>query len=648
MKKKLTEELEKNLKLINYNRSKILSEQDWISDINSWIDDNIREPIMGKVEDVNDWIDDNFRDEANKKIGELNDKLFDHIGDISKNPRKLLGMSEGDVKWMYNNFVHPVKAIFTPGYLQTPEGRVRYPDMSLIDRVIINKTKEMNQWMRSDDSILPSILLNLAYLASRANPYMFIIVSTYDILEVNAYMEPTEENPNGDWFMGGILAFMAITNINDFLKAGGFADDEIKQLRAYKESLGKSAVKEGTQTKWQKFLADPLVAKKLNAFIFREGLKKFIKEKFPVGLKQIAQLIIFLVSKGYLLSSFLLRIAIKLVGSVVKSILGIAAFAIPWYIICRIFKLPGVPTFDAPLQQLTLGEYGKNGKPTETNQIPLVATVNTIATVLLKNNKVFSPSTVYEPEIELFQYFFEKIYPTEPDYLQNAPRYVYNGKSKKINFYNLDDIKNVNIYTVYGKNILNQKVSESSLSLYISKLSNTYLSGLLLIELKSKNNKSYVSKFFPQYDSQNIFQTSEGQEYELGIYNKNFESTVISFQKRNDLSVDGRLGSKTLTKMIEICNSKKEIFIEDETNLFSKIQNKYDNIIKKDNQELDEKIKKNQEELEALLNQAEMNEKERQRIQDSIANSYKIPQTITDDDLKKGSDFLDSIMGRGN
>ena len=221
---------------------------------------------------------------------------------------------------------------------------------------------------------------------------------------------------------------------------------------------------------------------------------------------------------------------------------------------------------------------------------------------------------------------------------------MYNGKSKKINFYNLNNIKNVNIYTVYGKNILNQKVSESSLSLYISKLSNTYLSGLLLIELKSKNNKSYVSKFFPQYDSYNIFQTSEGQEYELGIYNKNFESTVISFQKRNDLSDDGRLGSKTLTKMIEICSSKKEIFIEDETNLFSKIKNKYDKIIKKDKEELDEKIKKNGRSLEALLNQVAMNEKERQRIQDSIQNSYQIPETITDEDLRVGMSVLDSLM----
>ena len=596
---------------------------------------------MSKVNDANDWLDDSFRDETNKKIGELNDKLFDYIGDVSKNPRKLLGMSKGDVRWLYNNFVHPFKAIFTFGYLQTSEGKIMYPNMSAIDRVVSNKTKEMNQWMRSEDSILPSILLNVAYLASKSNPYLFLIVTAYDAVEVTAYLQPTEENPNGDWFMGGLLAFMAILNINDFLKAGGFTADEIKQLRAYKESLGETAIKEGTQTKWQKFLKDPLVAKKLYAFMFRESLKKFIKENFPVGLKQIAQLIIFLVSKGYLLSSFLLRIAIKLVGSVVKSILGIAAFAIPWYVVCRIFKLPGTPTFDAPLQQLPLG---KNGKPTETNQIPLVNMINIIATVLLKNNKVFSPSTVYEPEIELFQYFFEKIYPTEPDYLQNAPRYVYNGKSKKINFYNLNNIKNVNIYTVYGKNILNQKVSESSLSLYISKLSNTYLSGLLLIELKSKNNKSYVSKFFPQYDSYNIFQTSEGQEYELGIYNKNFESTVISFQKRNDLSDDGRLGSKTLTKMIEICSSKKEIFIEDETNLFSKIKNKYDKIIKKDKEELDEKIKKSGRSLEALLNQVAMNEKERQRIQDSIQNSYQIPETITDEDLRVGMSVLDSLM----
>jgi hypothetical protein len=634
MKNILKEEINKNLKLIKYDRSKILSEQDedLITIANKWIDRTFRDDVNKSVKDINKGLDKNFRNPINDKIKAANDWINANVIPEINRSLKMWNISSGDIKWLKERF----GIFFIEGELQ--KNPYVYHDMTLADKWLSLRWDEFNEWMRND-SLVATLTLNVAAAITR-HPVLLRSAVMADLVEINAYIQPNKDNPDGDWFMGGILAIFALMNITDIMRTGNLDTSDIKQFKDYIESKGNKKISGELIEKSKKTIfKNPEILKKCYTSLWNKTIISIIKNNFPKGLKQIATLILWLISDGFFSASFLTKIAFTLTKSVAKPIFTMATVGISWYVVCRILGLPGVPKFDS-LEMTQIKPESK--KPKDTNQICLVNLTSNVLKILLNTNTVYSiKNKGYLPELELIDMFFDLIEPTDPDYVKTNPWYRFSLKNNKLTVNNTQNYNEIKIYNINGKILQSKVVDGQKTTIDTSKINKLYV---WILSIKDNLNRVTLTKIIPNRDIEHGTFNFEGQEYNPGVYNRRFELIIQSFQKKYNLPVDGVLGPKTINKILEVLSTKKELCVEDENNIYSKIEKKYKEVSKKIEQDVLDKSEKNKELLEKNLKQISDNEEWNNRQKDSVLNSYQPIGNITEDDYKYFQNTLDSLI----
>jgi len=637
MKNILKEEINKNLKLIKYDRSKILSEQDedLITMANKWIDRTFRDDVNKSVKDINKGLDKNFRDPINDKIKGVNDWVNANVIPEINKSLKMWRISSGDIKWLKERLLF-LDFSFDEKEQQTL--KTLYPTFYKVNDLLNEKWNEFNAWMR-DDSLVATLVLNLAAAFTR-HPALLKAALVADALEINAYIQPHKDNPDGDWFMGGILAIFALMNITDIMRMSNMDTSDIRQFKEYIESKGKKKISSELAEKSKKTLfKNPEILKKCYSSLWNKTVITIIKNNFPKGLKQIATLILWLISHGFLSASFLTKIAFTLTKSLAKPIFTMATVGISWYVVCRVLGLPGVPKFDSPEMTQIKPE---SKKPKDTNQICLVNLTSNVLKILLNTNTVYSSRNKgYLPELELIDMFFDVIEPTDPDYVKTNPWYSFSLKNNKLTVNNTQNYNEIKIYNINGKILQSKVVDGQKTTIDTSKINKLYV---WILSIKDNSNRVTLTKIIPNRDIEHGTFNFEGQEYDPGVYNRRFELIIKSFQKKYNLSVDGALGPKTINKILEILATKKELCVEDENNIYGKIEKKYKEVSKKIEQDVLDKSEKNKELLDKNLKQIADNEEWNNRQKDSVLNSYKPINDITEDDYKYFQNTLDSLI----
>jgi hypothetical protein len=623
--KLLTEELLKQIKLINYDRAKTILEQfekvqkepsDYLGDVGSFE----RQIPKTNTSDVGKQELSTKDPRANRYVekGELEQRLCNVPSVIMWNSQEEryfyykpseLCKDFGGTELIYVN----TNYLLSPANLQEP----RYRCACKQNRDILvptpkgSKTIKINDFIINDESVGGKtgtaiydwshdihhfLMVGSLVLTLFGGPAGAAIAVGLDLADAALYFE------EGDPFMAGLMVLMSVIPFGKIMKALGGKWAGKKITKEILEKILKKIKLKKELTEYEKAIVETYAKAefKNQAFwrLMRMKLKKAIA-KYDVFY--FVRAVIFLVDKGLLASSFLLKFGLTIVGVYYT-----------WY---QIAKWLGITEKeDDPIDKnLTLNEIQKN-KLIELLQSSI--------------DGGYTYSQKYEdaklPIVSLFQLLLEG-YGTEPHKVIGKI-----SKDGSVKFTNTSIIKEIKIYNVTGVEVA--KITNSSkndnLSSKIPKEGVYIFKSIYFNGDKGMGRVTYVKNMSELYNTVEIINDNFEKYFKWGYYTPKTYTAVYDYQKQNGLVADGVVGPNTIKKLLITLKNM------DADNLSKKIEAFDISFETLKNQVVE--IKPSKEQIEDAYNQQKNN------VSDSLDRAYDLEMFK----LKEKADSLDKI-GQG-
>jgi hypothetical protein len=554
MEKILTEELLKQLMLIKYDRSKPLLEQ---GELKPW-----------QISDRLGGIDPDFN--ATPKI--FNDPEYIRYQKLSPEEKERLDQeklakywkprlckktslwNEGTMekpKWEYHtheDICKPYGGTYIyrydnskDSYLEVPDknawgqpvycGCLRNQQLSLIDGRVVyvndyirdittESLYEVEDFLTDPHNVMMLMSIGLAIFGG---PVGMILAAGIDGVDAALYFK------EGDYFMGGLALIFLVIPGNDLLKLyfkkyPGAKAFTKKTLMAILEKL---RLKKPLQALEQKIIdacTSPTVLNATYRRLIRMKFRQLILGKDP---KFIAVVFHWLVLKGYMVSSFILKFGL-IIGGVFYSWSKIAE----WLGIKR------------------KGENEKNTEPIKITKEDIIKN-NVMSYLKSMEEKKYNYSVKIDgsdvPAVAALQYaLFAGGYFVVTD----SPTYqLIDGI---LNFKSSSNVKNVKVYTSTGtlKDEINNTSSTFSLKNKLDK-------GVYILKITFKNGKSETAKIIYSDNKAYTFGQTSKITAKWGFYDNDTKVAVENYQKENGLGVDGVAGYNTLKGLVSDINKNK-------------------------------------------------------------------------------------------
>lgn len=403
--------------------------------------------------------------------------------------------------------------------VSTPDGgkTVRVNDFIISDESVGGKTgTAVYDWFHDLHNLL---MVGSIALTLFGGPVGAALATGLDIVDAGLYLE------EGDPWMAGLMFMMSVIPFGKLMKlVGGKAWAKGLTKEIYVKILKKLKLKKEL-TEAEKNIVEALAKGELRnqAFwrLMRGKLKKTIAE---YDIFYFVRAIIYLVDKGLLLSSFLLRFGIVVAGV--------------WWSWKQIADILGITNRenDPINKQMTESEKLKMGL------------INLVQAAIDKNY-VYSEKykDVNLPIVGLFQVLLQG-YGNEPHIVSGVA-----STNNIIKLSNTSKIKEIKAYSVAGKEV--------------AKVSNTDKKNNLSLKLPGKgvyifmstynDNSTGKGKFVydpnlkgTTYSNFDIVSDKTEKYFKWGYYTPKTFSAVSEFQKEKNLSVDGVIGGETMKKLL--------------------------------------------------------------------------------------------------
>jgi peptidoglycan hydrolase-like protein with peptidoglycan-binding domain len=620
--KLLSEELLKQIKLINYDRSKTILEQfekepsDYLGNTGNFerqvpkIDNNdigkkelsVKDPREGRYVEKSE-LEQRLCNVLSVMMWDAEEeKYFYHKpSELCKN----FGGTE--LKYVDTNY------LLTPANLQEPRYRCACKQNGeiLIPTPEGGKTLKINDFIMNDETVGGKIGIGIYDWVHDIHNFLMVgsLVLTFfggpvgaavavglDLADAALYLE------EGDPFMAGLMFLMVVIPFGKIMKALGGKWGGKKITKEILEKILKKLKLKKELTEYEKAIVEAYAKAefKNTAFwrLFRMKLKRAIVK---YDIFYFLRAIIFLVDKGLLATSFLLKFG-----------LTIAGVYYTWYQISK-----------------WLGITEKEDDPIDKNLTPSQLQKNKLIELL--QNAIdggFTYSQKYEdaklPIVALFQLLLQG-YGTEPHKVLGKI-----SKDGTVKFSNTSIVKEIKIYNVAGREIAkitnnskndNLTTKLPSEGVYI--LKSVYFNGD-----QGTGRGTFSKNVSELYNNMEIVNNNFEKYFKWGYYTPKTYTAVYDYQKQNGLVADGVVGPNTIKKLlVKLKNT-------DSNSLSKQIQH-FDISFETIKSQIIEK-KPTKEEIEEAYTQQKNN------VSDSLDRSYDMELFK----LKEKADSLDKI-GQG-
>jgi hypothetical protein len=580
MKKLLNEELLRQIRLMNFDRSKTLLEQgyedkftitpDTIKNAYNWINQNVKNK--------------NNKSNASKFVSTCNNKCVTTDQTLSRT----FDLSDRACMACHK-FIDPSGYFYNDKTPSEQELQDFYLVVNSWNNFEVSKDLQHNILMVS--SIIVTLISGGATLP-------LIIASGLDVTDGMLYLQ------DGDEFSAGLSFFVAAlpggAALLPTLRVG------IKELGlAYKESKALTTVGRSSKplSKEAKVVKEMLENDKLRREAFVKLIRTSVKVTFQKlkGIKLIG-FIFWLIEKGFLTTRFLTKAGVILYG-----------FFITYE---QIAKLLG-------LKQVEQKEIEKKVSSDEVKNTYITFNDEMKTKLLsLKNKDTFNGLTTLL-QMALFAGGYE------PLYMDESPYITWDKTKKTIYFKYSSNIKNVKIFNITGKLL---KTYENTNGNDKFEINNIKVDGIFIIHVESFNNKKDTIKFSPNMSTQQTLSFGKTKLPKWGFYDEWTESTVRNFQKKYNLKFDGVAGPEVAEKIKDLVINKTI----SESNLM--LTFKTANVEIENNQKVAVK-KFNQEQLKPENIEKEI-EKQKEKISKDVIESITIPKNINIDSLVRSNEEI--------
>ncbi len=550
MEKLITEEILKQIKLINYDRSKTLLEQfektqkepsDYLGDSGSFKKQSPKiqgldvkpqniDTGMGRYVDKSEF-ETRLCGKASILMWDSNDeKYYYHKPSEFCKPFGGTELVYVDTNYLLSP-INYQEARYRCACKQngeilvpTPEGgkTMRVNDFIISDESVGGKTgTAISDWIHDIHNffMVGSIALTLF-----GGPVGAAIATGLDLLDAELYRE------EGDPWMAGLMFMMAVVPFGKLMKlVGGKAWAKGLTKEIYEKILKKIKLKKEL-TEAEKNVVEALAKAELrnDAFwrLIRTKLKKTIAE---YDVFYFVRAIIYLVDKGLLLSSFLLRFGIVIAGV--------------WWSWKQIADFLGI----------TQGSEDQINKKMSESEKLKIGLINLIQTAINKNY-VYSEKykNVNQPIVALFQILLQG-YGDKPDMVTGVA-----SANKTVKLSNTSKIKSITVYSALGKEVAKVLNTDKKNNLSL-KLPGK---GTFIFKSVYNDNSTGTGKFTfsPElggaYLNFDIVSDKSEKYFKWGYYTPKTASAVSEFQKEKNLSVDGVIGGETMKKLLLVLKNK--------------------------------------------------------------------------------------------
>lgn len=406
----------------------------------------------------------------------------------------------------------------------TPEGgkTMRVNDFIISDESVGGKTgTAISDWIHDIHNLfmVGSITLTLF-----GGPVGAALATGLDILDAELYRE------EGDPWMAGLMFMMAVVPFGKLMKlVGGKAWAKGLTKEIYQKILKKIKLKKEL-TEAEKNVVEALAKAELR----NEALWRLIRTKLKNTIAKydvfyFVRAIIYLVDKGLLLSSFLLRFGIVIAGV--------------WWSWKQIADILGITqrSEDPIDKKMSEAEKLKSGL------------INLIQTAINKNY-VYSEKykNVNQPIVALFQILLQG-YGDKPDMVTGVA-----SANKTVKLSNTSKIKSITVYSALGKEVAKVLNTDKKDNLSL-KLPGK---GTFIFKSVYNDNSTGTGKFTfsPElggaYLNFDIVSDKSEKYFKWGYYTPKTTSAVSEFQKEKNLSVDGVIGGETMKKLLLVLKNK--------------------------------------------------------------------------------------------
>jgi len=547
MEKLITEQILKQLRLIKYDRSKSLLEQseipsDYLGDTGSF-EKQIQKKELPKT--GKESLEDKTMGRYIEK-GEFEKRLCD--------TPSILMWDTDDEKYYYHKPSEFCKSFggteliyVDTNYLLSPvnmaEPRYRCACKQngeiLVPTPDGGKTMKVNNFIISNESVGGKtgtaiydwfhdmhnfLMVGSLTLTLFGGPVGAALAIGLDIADSALYLE------EGDPWMAGLMFMMAVVPFGKLMKLVGgksWAKGLTKEI--YEKILKKLKLKKEL-TEAEKNIVEALSKAELR----NKAFWRLIKGKLNVAIKKydifyFVRAIIYLVDKGLLLSSFLIKFGLVIAGV--------------WWSWSQLADILGITKGDDDIIKKQMSE----------SEMLKLSLINLVQTAINKNF-VYSEKykDVNQPIVGLFQILLQG-YGNEPHIVKGE-----SSSNNMINLYNTSKIKEIKAYNVAGKEV--------------AKVLNNDKKNNLSLKLPSKGVYIFMSNYFDGskgkgkfifdpaskgiYSKFEIISDSLEKNFKWGYYTPKTTSAVSEFQKEKNLPSDGVIGSETMKKLLLTLRNK--------------------------------------------------------------------------------------------
>ena len=510
----LNEELLNQIRLMNFDRSKTLMEQNppkkEVDDKTDQKQKKSNNEIKITDEDIRfayDWVKKNVKKpenvvNTNSFIESCSNKCVKPSDD--KNLSKFFDLSNRACMACHK-FIDPT------GYF--------YNDKKPSEQEVQDFYIVVNKWNNFDSTdiehkalMFGSILLTLMSGGATAP---LLLAFGFDVADAYLWHE------QGNDFMAGMSLFFGL--LPGLMLAGPLLKSAMKELGlAYKEAkvMGGTLRSSKPLSKEAKIAKEMLENEKLRTEALVNGIRLLIKIVFKEAKTvPILNIIFYLYEKGFLLGRFLTIFGLKCYGLFLTYE--------------QIAKLMGVKE----------KEVKKESEPDQLKDTYFDFSVN------LKNKNLSSKDKTTFNDLTLLLQVALLSGGYEPLYVTESPLINWDQTKKTLVFNNSSNIKNVNVLTSTGKLI---KTYKNKIGSKTFSLSNIIVDGLFIVDIETFSNKNDSVKFISNTSSQQILTFGGKRLPEWGYYDEWTESAVRNFQKKNNLNFDGVTGEQVGSKIKDL------------------------------------------------------------------------------------------------
>lgn len=546
MERLLTEELLKQIKLINYDRSKTLIEQ---SEIPATKQISDRLGSYGDFQATPDIMKDPAFIEYNKLSKEEQRKLELQYDNkkwksrlCTKDASQDRSVFDGEKRVSHEEFCKPFGGtqVYKSGegqrFLDTTEkdvfGQGFYCGCKFNGEVMINNkiqkvndylnrpyseiTYEVSEFLRDKHNLM--MMLSIALAVFGGSSILLASLSIVaDYVDVGFYIE------EGDYFMAGLAIMFSVIPFADIVKlylqkypgAKKFTKDTIEKL------FEKLKLKKPLSEQDKKIIEIMNNAKMVNKAFWKMISMRLKNVVYKYDVFYLVRFIVFFIEKGMIPVRFALKWGL-IIGGVFYS----------WYKIAEILGIkPKSEVFTQDIKEDDL---------IESIILTFIRNMSNTGYEWSIQNKSSNLS-----EVAALQYAL-----SAGGYFKNIKQPTYQVENNMIVFNSAKDIKNVKVYNVAGR-LVDEMQNKGFDKFQLNKKIDKGVYVLIITDNKGKSFTSrlqYAGKGYELYSFTNATPTNT---IRWGYFDEYTENAVKNYQEKNNLVVDGVVGENTLKKILK-------------------------------------------------------------------------------------------------